>query len=86
MPDVLSSAIPYLFADDTKCLHMHKHTTSKSTLNQTLLPNDINALFDYANSWHLFLIILSVHTCIFISIQVQILLLTTSIIWKYPKN
>ena len=55
MPDVLSSAIPYLFADDTKCLHMHKHTTSpQSTLNQTLLQNDINALFDYGNSWHLF--------------------------------
>ena len=54
MPDVLSSAIPYLFADDTKCLHMHKHTTSpQSTLNQTL-PNDINALFDYGNSWHVF--------------------------------
>ena len=33
-----------------------------------------------------FSIILSVHTCIFISIQVQILLLTTSIIWKYPKK
>ena len=55
MPDVLSSAIPYLFADDIKCLHMHKHTTSpQSTLNQTLLQNDINALFDYGNSWHLF--------------------------------
>ena len=54
MPDVLSSAIPYLFADDTKCLHMHKYTTSpQSTLNQTLLQNDINALFDYGNSWHL---------------------------------
>ena len=33
-----------------------------------------------------FSIILSVHTCIFISIRVQTLLLTTSIIWKYPKN
>ena len=55
MPDVLSSAIPYLFADDTKCLHMDKHTTSpQSTLNQTLLQIDINALFDYGNSWHLF--------------------------------
>ena len=55
MPDVLSSAIPYLFADDTKCLHMHKHTTSpQSTLNQTLLQNDMNALFNYGNSWHLF--------------------------------
>ena len=51
MPDVLSSAIPYLFADDTKYLHMHKHTTSpQSTLNQTLLQNDINALFNYGNS------------------------------------
>ena len=38
----------YLFADDTKCLHMLKHTTSpQSTLNQTLLQNNINALFDY---------------------------------------
>ena len=55
MPDVLSSAISYLFAGDTKCLHMHKYTTSPQlTLNQTLLQNDINALFDYGNSWHLF--------------------------------
>ena len=46
MPDVLSSAIPYLFADDT--------TSPQSTLNQTLQQNDINALFDYGNSWHLF--------------------------------
>ena len=31
---------------------MHKHTTSpQSTLCQTLLQNDINALFDYGNSW-----------------------------------
>ena len=52
MPDVLSSAIPYLFADDTKCLHMHTHTTSPQlTLNQALLQNDINALFNYGNSW-----------------------------------
>ena len=55
MPYVLSSAIPYVFANDTKSLHMHKHTTSpQSTLNQILLQNDISALFDYGNSWHLF--------------------------------
>ena len=29
-------------------------TSPQSTLNQTLLQNDINALFDYGNSWHLF--------------------------------
>ena len=33
-----------------------------------------------------FSIKLSVHTCNSISIQVQILLITTSIIWKYPKK
>ena len=34
---------------------MHTHTTSpQSALNQTLLQNDINALFDYGNSWHMF--------------------------------
>ena len=57
MPDVLSSAIPYLlnFADDTKCLYTCTLATSpQSTFNQTLLQNDINALFNYSNSWHLF--------------------------------
>ena len=45
----------YLLMILRKCLHMHKHITPpKSTLNQTLLQNDINALFDYGNSWHLF--------------------------------
>ena len=53
---------------------------SQSTPNQTLLQNDINALFNYGNSWDLFFNNTS------ISIQVQILLLTTSIIWKYPKK
>ena len=48
LPDILSSAKPYLFADDTKCLHI-----SSAQSNHTLLQNDIDALTTYSNSWHL---------------------------------
>ena len=48
LPDILSSATPYLFADDTKCLHI-----SSAQSNHTLLQNDIDALTTYSNSWHL---------------------------------
>ena len=46
LPDALSSAaLPYLFADDTKCLHV-----SSSQSDQILLQNDINTLHTYSNS------------------------------------
>ena len=42
LPDALSSAIPYLFADDTKCLHISSAQF-----------DDINIVTTYSNSWHL---------------------------------
>ena len=48
LSDILSSAKPYLFADDTKCLHI-----SSAQSNHTLLQNNIDALTTYSNSWHL---------------------------------
>ena len=47
---MLTHAQAYYFSIDTQ---------------SNLLQNDINALFDHGNSWHLFFKILSVHTCIF---------------------
>ena len=83
MPDVLSSAIPYLFADDT--------TVNAYTCTSILLLLNRHSIKPYYKMISMlclimvtlgicFSIILSVHTCIFISIWVQILLLTTSII------
>ena len=61
MPDVVSSAIPYLFADDTNinvytCTYFSPQLTPNQTLlqNDINVQNDINALFHYGNSWHLF--------------------------------
>ena len=48
LPDTLSSVLPYLFADDTKCLHV-----SSPQSDQILLQNNINGLHTYSNSWHL---------------------------------
>ena len=47
---MLTHAQAYYFSIDTQ---------------SNLLQNDINALFNHGNSWHLFFKILSVHTCIF---------------------
>ena len=51
LPNILSSAKPYLFADYTKCLHI-----SSAQPNHTLLQNDIDALTTYSNSWHNYVI------------------------------
>ena len=79
MPDVLSSAIPYLFADDTKCLHMHNSSILLLLNQHSIKPyyKMISMLCSTMATFGIcFSIILSVHTCIFISIRVQILLLT----------
>ena len=48
LPHILSSAEPYLFAEDTKCLHI-----SPPESDDILLQNDIDILITYSNSWHL---------------------------------
>ena len=55
-----------------------------SSINQTLLQDDINALFDYGNSWQLFF---NNTKCAHLHFQVHILLLITSIIiMEMPKK
>ena len=48
LPHILSSAEPYPFAEDTKCLHI-----SPPESDDILLQNDIDILTTYSNSWHL---------------------------------
>ena len=48
LPHILSSAKPYLFADNTKCLHI-----SPPESDDILLQNDIDILTTYSNSWYL---------------------------------
>ena len=48
LPHILSSAEPYLFAEDTKCLHI-----SPPESDDILLQNNIDILTTYSNSWHL---------------------------------
>ena len=48
LPHIVSSTKPYLFAEDTKCLHI-----SPPESNDILLQNDIDILTIYSNSWHL---------------------------------
>ena len=48
LPHTLSSAKPYLFTDDTKCLFI-----SPPESDNILLQNDIDILTTYSNSWHL---------------------------------
>ena len=86
IPDVVSSAIPLLFADDIKYLHLHKHTASPQlTPDQTLAYCKMISMHCLTTkTLHIcFSIILNVLTCIFISIQVQIFLLITSTTRKY---
>ena len=48
LPHILSSDKPYLFPEDTKCLHI-----SPAESDDILLQNDIDILTTYSNSWHL---------------------------------
>ena len=48
LPQSLSVARPYLFADDTKCIH-----TIKDQTDHTSLQNDIDNLTNYSESWQL---------------------------------
>ena len=48
LPQSLSVARPYLFADDTKCMH-----TIKDQNDPTSLQNDIDNLINYSESWQL---------------------------------
>ena len=48
LPQSLSFARPYLFADDTKCMHAIKDQT-----DHTSLQNDIENLTNYSKSWQL---------------------------------
>ena len=48
LPQSLSVARPYLFADDTKCMHAIKDQT-----DHTSLQNDIDYLTNYSKSWQL---------------------------------
>ena len=48
LPQSLSVSRPYLFADDTKCMHAIKDQT-----DHTSLQNDIDNLTNYSESWQL---------------------------------
>ena len=49
VPHIVSSTKPYLFAEDTKCLHISPPESD----DNILLQNDIDILTTYSNSWHL---------------------------------
>ena len=49
LPHIVSSTKPYLFAEDTKCLHISPPESD----DNILLQNDIDNLTTYSNSWHL---------------------------------
>jgi len=48
LPHSLSVATPYLFADDTKCMH-----TINNSLDSSMLQTDVDNLTNYSESWHL---------------------------------
>ena len=62
-PDVLSSAILYLFADDTKCLRMHSNTASPQSIKPYYKMISMHCLI-MVTLGNCSSIILSVHTCI----------------------